>query len=241
MKLTRFAILAAFALVLPVVAHADMGVQYELTITNGSQMPISPAAIYVKNGEDGSIHIGQMPSAAFTQLCQTGDPSGRLNEASAESGTTFTTTVPGPILPGDSRTVTVTVQNPSLQSLHFEAMYGKSKDVCGVGTINSHTLYALAQHITPAYIGKDEVYDAGAFTAPMLPMDANLQKLCMNAADAVSCLRQLTMTNPSPRVHFFTQYLPSLIGFLESRYGASKTQTLLIPDSGAIRFKLEVK
>ena len=50
------------------VAHA--ATQYELSITNGSNMPISPAVIAVQNRASSETLIGQTASTGLVQLCQ---------------------------------------------------------------------------------------------------------------------------------------------------------------------------
>jgi hypothetical protein len=63
-------------------AQAATGTVYQLTVTNGSSMPISPLVAYVKNGQTGKTQVGMAPSAGFIQLCLTGDPALRIQELS---------------------------------------------------------------------------------------------------------------------------------------------------------------
>lgn len=218
--------------------------KYELTITNGSQMPISPAAIYVKNGGESASSIGKNPSVGFIQLCQTGTPTARLSELRSDSTVSFVFQAAGPILPGETRVVEVEVAQPQQQSIHFETMYGKTKDVCGVGTVNSHSLVALKQHVADEIVAKDNAVQTGAFTDPTLPPGMTYldPSVCPNAMNAVSCLRELSSQNTGKaQIRFFSGYFPSLVSALESKYGSADVQTLLLPVSGAIQFKLKLK
>ena len=97
---------------LPLYSHAGGLTHLELTVINGGHMPISPAAIYVKSGASSSADVGLSPSAGFIQLCQTGNPSGRVPELKAEKQITFLTQTTAPILPGESRTIDVAVEYP---------------------------------------------------------------------------------------------------------------------------------
>jgi hypothetical protein len=235
--------IVALGAILTSATYAHAGTKYELTITNGSQMPISPAAIYVKNGGEPFAAIGSAPSAGLIQLCQTGNPVTRVQELKANSNVKFVTETNGPILPGETKTVEVDVANPAAQSIHFETMYGKSKDACGVGTVNSHSLVALKQHATSEVLLKDNAVLTGAFTEPTLPAGMTYleESVCSNAANAIACLRELS--NPvagSAKVRFFSGYLPSLVSALETKFGAADVQTLLFPASGAIQIKLKL-
>lgn len=225
-------------------ANAQMPSKYVLTITNGSQMPLSPATIYVKDGSESATLIGAKPTPGFTQLCQTGNVTTRLNELKANASVKHTTQTMGLILPGESRTVELEVVNPHSQSIQFETMYGKSKDVCGIASINSHSLVALKQHVTTEVLLKDNVVLTGAFTEPALPQGMSYldAAICPTANDAITCLRELSAPNKMKQaVRFFSGYSPSLIMALESKFGSTDTQTLAIPTAGAIQFKLKLK
>lgn len=222
-------------LALVLCAQAQAAVKYELTLTNGSQMPVSPAAVYVIDGQYAAAAVGQMATAGFVQLCQTGSPAGRIPELAGNSAVTFSDQTMGPIMPGESRSIEVEVKDPARQSVHFEAMYGKTKDLCAVGGINGHSLVALQQHATDRFIGKDDVLATGTFTDP-----AATHYSCTMAADAVSCLRELSSPTMGT-IRFFASYLPSVLNLIEQKYGAAETQSLVIPNSGAVRFSLVLK
>ncbi len=217
---------------------------YSLTITNGGVMPISPSVTYVKNGQLPLTQVGQAPAPGFIQLCQTGNNMTRVQEVQMNMDVTAHAETMGLIMPGETRTVEIDVQDPLKQSLQFEAMYGKSKDACAVATFNSHSLYALKQHVTADIFAKDNVVQTGAFTVPALPagrtyLDADV---CAMQADAVSCLRSLSMPMMSgAKVRFFSPYLSSVPMLLEVKYGAAAAQELNLTSSGAVQFDLKMK
>jgi hypothetical protein len=215
--------------------QAQAAVRYELTITNGSQMPVSPAAVYAVNGQKAAAVPGQTATGGFVQLCQTGNPANRVGELSNSKLATYLTQTTGPILPGESKSIEIEITNPSTQSIHFEAMYAKTKDLCAVGSIDGHTLVALQQHAVSEYVSKDDVLATGAFTDPAVG-----HYPCQMSTNAVSCLRELSMPTQA-KIHFFTGYLPSVVNLLESKFGAAETQSLLIPTSGAVQFSLVLK
>jgi hypothetical protein len=237
---------AAFCLAISANAQAEAIAKYELTIANGLQMPISPAAIYVKGGGESAAPVGSIPSTGFIQLCQTGNTMMRLRELKSDASVKFVTETTAPILPGESRSIEIQVMNPQQQSIHFETMYGKTKDVCGVVTLNSHSLVALKHHVTGEIIQKDNTILTGAFIDPVVPVGTTYpdvdDEFCPESMNAVSCLRELSLPKPGQAsVRFFAGYFPSLIGALEMKYGASEVQTLLFPASGAIQAKLKLK
>lgn len=234
----------AAAVVVSVAGQAMAALKYELTLVNGSKMPISPAVIYVKDGQIGNAPVGSEPSLAFTQLCQTGNPEARSQELRSDSAVKFLAQTTGPILPGESKAIEIEVHDPLTQSVHFEAMYGKTKDACAVGTVGSHGLYSLKAHVTSLVQTKDSVVQTGAFTDPSLPAGRTYLDpyVCQGVADAVTCLRGLSMpTKEKCLIRSFTSYLPSLVSLLEMKYGASEVQSLIIPESGAVQVQLGLK
>ncbi len=219
-------------------------VVYELTVTNGLQMPISPAVIYSKVGQSPFAGIPGESSAGFVQFCQSGKADLRAAEVRKNPENRFVMTTMTPILPGESKVIAVEVSDPKKESIHFEAMYGKTKDACGIGSFNSHSLIALNQHVTTSVRAKDDVILTGAFLDPALPAGMTYldPTVCATSADAISCLRELALPNSGRHtIRFFAGYLPSLLTALETKYGASDAQTLLLPTSGAIQFNLKLK
>jgi hypothetical protein len=244
-RTTVMRILVASCLAVSATAHAQAIEKYELTITNGSQMPLSPAVIYVKGDGLSAAPVGSVPSVGFTQLCQTGNRMTRINELKSNASVKFVAETTAPILPGESRSIEVQVMNPRQQSIHFETMYGKTKDVCGVVSLNSHSLVALKHHVSSEIIQNDITVLTGAFMDPVVPPGMeypDVDELCPSAMNAVSCLRELALPNPGrASVRFFSGYLPSLITALEMKFGAADVRTLLFPESGAIQAKLKLK
>ena len=147
----------------------------------------------------------------------------------------------GLVLPGQSAAFEVKVKSPQSQSIHLETMYGKTKDVCGVASVNSHSLVALKQHATYEVIAKDNVLLTGAFL--YLEVDSYLKDdVCADQKDAVSCLRSLAQVNmDAKRIRNFSGYLPSVVSAIESKYGAKETQSLIVPTSGAIQVSVKLK
>ncbi|MCB0361644.1 MAG: hypothetical protein KDD35_02935 [Bdellovibrionales bacterium] len=241
-KLVKTSVLLTTCLALTPFALASTS--YQLTITNGSKMPISPAAIYIVKGNSASAEVGVEASVGYIQLCQTGNPSTRLNELKANPLVQSTIQTAAPILPGKSITVEIEVKSPRYQSIHFEAMYGKTKDICGVGSFNSHSLVALKQHLTSEVIQRDSTLVTGAFSEPDLKggIDYFNSGPCSSAIDALACLREISEPASNKGViRFFSGYLPSLLNALEAKYGSTDVQGLIIPSSGAIQLKLKLK
>jgi hypothetical protein len=221
-------------------AEAFAKTTYILTVTNGSQMPISPAVVYAQNGQNGKTQVGMVPTAGFVELCQTGNTSTRYQELGMDTATTFKTQTVGLLMPGQSQSVEVKVDNPRYQSVQFEAMYGKTKDTCAAFSVNSLSLYALKKHLVSEIVGKDNVLQTGAFLNPAIP--SGTMDVCGSLADAVTCLRGLALPNSNQAlVRFFTPYLSGVQMALENKYGASEVQSLIIPSSGAVEFKLKLK
>ena len=235
--------LATTVSILALSGTARAAARYELTITNGALMPISPAVIYAKVGGESAAGIGTVPTAGFIKLCQTGNNADRAAEIKGDTTLQLLATTTSVILPGESRVVSIDVPNPLEQSVEFEAMYGKSKDACGEISINSHSLVALKQHVTKEIVVKDNAVSTGAFKDSALPAGMTYldPSVCVSAMDAVSCLRELAVATPGQlSIRSFAGYFPSLISALEMKYGADDTRTLLIPTSGAIQIKAKL-
>lgn len=223
-------------------AHA--ATTYQLIVTNGSNMPLSPSAIYVRTGAQSLAPVGATPKPGFTALCQMGDAGARVLEVENDSSVTFATKTNSMIQPGMSAMIEIVVKDPSTQSLHFETMYGKTKDTCGTLNVSSHQLLALKQHATPAYDLRDEAIVSGAFTDPMLPAGESYMdtEVCEDHASATDCLRALAQPSTAiSTIRFAPPYLPSVLNLLEMKYGPQETSALNFPQSGAIRFNLKLK
>lgn len=222
-------------------AHADV---YKVAVTNGGLMPLSPGVIYVTNGQLALSRVGQAPTGGFAEICRSGMTMTRQQELMRDSQVTFSTATSAPILPGETREVEVTVNDPLQQSVHVEFMYGKTKDTCSVASISSHQLYALKQHVTSDVVLRDQAVQSGAFEDPALPMGRNHldTSVCANEKDAVSCLRTLSpMARQTPRIRFFSPYLSSVSMLLENKYGAADVQTLSLSPAGAVQVQVKLK
>ncbi len=212
-------------------AKADMN-GYKLKITNGSAMPVSPGTLYITSNQNSLIKIGAVTTDGFTRLCQTGNPEDRFLEVNKNEKVLWSQKTTGPILPGESIEVTVPATHHG-RAIHFEAMYGKTKDTCAVFHLNASELNGLTQQ--DVFEGRDEVISTGAFLDPALPQNQGVADVCQSAGNAVDCLRMLAPANSGKKIRFFPGYLPTVLAALEKLYGPEQTQALLIPTSGAVR------
>jgi hypothetical protein len=220
-------------------ASAHAGQMFELTLTNTSSMPVSGGVVYIISGQGGASEVGQAPSPGFVTLCQTGNSTTKFNELKANSQVSFVMQTPGPVLPGKSVTVQVPYPAAYSDSLHFEAMYGESKEACASISLPS-TAFEKVDSMGEV-IGKDDVIVAGAATQPAVPLMSSTayQHICDGAAAAVNCLRLLSSAKTGPQIGYFPGYLPSVLSYLEGKYNAVDVQTLLIPTSGAVHYSLK--
>jgi hypothetical protein len=210
---------------------------YALTLTNGSNMPLAAGVVYAIAGQRGTSNIGDAPTPGFVKLCQMGNPTEKFSELKANPNVKWVAETPGPILPGATITVSVNIPNPKGDSLHFEGMYGESKELCASISIGSHDLKWLSygEQIS----NTDHVISAGAASEPALANNLNNANLCVGDKAAIDCLRTLTSTKSSgAQIHSFEGYLPSVINFLESKYGSDDVLTLSVPQGGAINYSL---
>lgn len=240
MKTTALA-LSLFSLA---AAPAFGATKYVLTVTNGGVMPLSPSVVYAKEGQTPAAKIGAAPTRGFVQLCQTGNPSVRAEELKADRSVKYLTGTMGLIMPGETRSVEVDVENPLTQSVHFEAMYGKTKDSCAIASVGSHSLYGLKQHVSTEAISRDQAVQTGAFLDPVLPAGRTYLdgEVCEGKEKAVDCLRDLALANQGPAmVRFVTPYSANLQMLLETKYGASEAQSLVVPSAGAVQLQVKLK
>ena len=215
--------------------------KYQLTVVNGGLMPLSHGVLYASNAGAPLSGAGVKSTPGFIKLCQTGQHLDRLQELKLRSDVTEAVETDGLIFPGEKKTFEIKVQNINKQVIHFEAMYGLTKDACAKITVGPHTLYALAKHVTPADAGKDNVIVTGAFQSPVLPNEDEAD-ICTNSTTAISCLRELALPmNGDPKGRFLPPYSSSLVTFLEKRYGANEVQPLLLSTSGAVQYLLTLK
>lgn len=152
--------------------------------------------------------------------------------------------VPGPTMPGQKRYLNLQVADPKVQSIHFEVMYGMTKDVCGVATINSHTLMALAQRVTQEVVLGDHTILTGAFMDPAIPLGSSYldPDFCENNSTAIDCLRSNSLPNEGAQfIRSFSGYLPSFITAVEMKYGSTSMQQLLFPNTNGLQIKIRLK
>ena len=226
---------AAAVLVLFTGLSANAQHRYKVTIKNGGVMGVSPGAIYVVDGNEPLSAVGKSASAGFTQICQTGNTSLRLEELKANPLVRYSTSTSAPIAPGAETSFEIDLRDR--QSLHFEAMYGRTKDLCAVIDIPAEQLRDLRANFSNVVIGRDKVLASGRFTDPIASADAD--SLCQSSSNAISCLRALSFDASGP-IKFFVGYLPSLLTYLEEKYSAAEVQTLLVPTAGAVEFTVEL-
>lgn len=232
---------ALASIVILTATSASAATSYYITLTNGSAMPISPAVVYVAPPGTGT-RIGSFASNGLAALCETGNAQMRAAELQKQAGVTSVSTTSSPILPGETRTITVAVKDPQTQSIHIETMYGKSKDICGVAQVPSHTLVALEKHVTTSSLDHDFAMSTGRYGSPALDSDYLSTMSCSTSKSAVDCLRELSLPNmPVKKVSIFAGYLPSVLKLIEEKFGAAETQSLLISSSSGISVETKLK
>lgn len=235
---TLFSTVALFSL------SAIAAERYEVTITNGGQMPLSPPLLYVAHEPAAGARIGELASPGFTQICLSGNLTLRQEELRKQSSVKSIVTGAGPVLPGSSQTFIVPVNRPGRESIYLESMYGLSKDTCASAQIGSHSLTALKVRASNQVTVRDNVVVSGAFLSSRLPTDPyNRYDICAQQNQAVACLRELAgpeTDNSRNKVRFASQLLPSVIHFLEEKYGTDQVQNLLIPQAGAAQITAKI-
>lgn len=214
---------------------------YHFKVTNGSSMPISPGVVYTIIGQEGVTEIGQVASEGLIQLCQTGSTALLMEELKANPNVKSVSEVAGPVFPGKSSDVKVEARAPHYESIHYLAMYGKTKDLCASINISNANLIGLEpesyseirHHIMREMNGNDQIISTGAFSQPIVTDSA-----CDSESDAISCVRSLSDRQDGGVIKFFNGYLPGLLSLLESKFGSEETQDLLL-NSGSVFFRLQ--
>ena len=215
---------------------------YTVKITNGSNMPLSPAAIYIRNGANAVSSVGQMATPGFVKLCQMGDAASRVAELRMDRSNTAVVQSAGPIAPGASVSVEISVNDTKTQSLHIETMYGKSKDVCGIATVGSHTLEGLRSHVATGSVSHDRTVVTGAFEDAKFDGGYLTADECKTAKDAISCLREISLPQAMPTsIRAFTGYLASVEMGLEEKFGATEVTGITLPTAGGIQIEVNLK
>ena len=160
----------------------------ELRITNGLQMPISGAVVYVTQNGSPQASIGNYATIQFIELCKTGNNAERAKELQRiMPNNKRIYLIPGPTLSGKSQTINIQIENAKTDNIHYEVMYGKTKDVCGIATVNSHSLVALTQKVTKEVLLSDYPVMTGSFMEPRVPSDISYldPQFCQESKDAI--------------------------------------------------------
>lgn len=231
-----------FILTILISGFANANQKFHLNITNGGAMPISPPIVYTSQETEPKARISGTPTTGFIKICQSGDATDRLAELKADKSVKSVVQIGGgPIFPGESRDLIVEVTGQDVQGIHVESMYGKTKDTCAVASFNRHQLYALTQKVVSETLVQDRVVVTGAFSDPTVDPEYLNENTCESAKNAVECLRELSMSvTSSKKIRYANGYLPSVLKFLEEKFGAADVQTLLIPAAGALRLSLQL-
>lgn len=225
--------LMAFALAATSMAQATT---FKVTITNGSGMGLSPGVLYTTTTPGTDREIGALASEGFKGICNGGNAPARSVELSKDMKTRTNLVTEG-IAPGETKVFMVKVKSPYRETLHFETMYGRSKDICGVFDVSALKLRSAQRDRHLVLNGRDDVVRTGAYAVPKLPLDTG--DICREGS-ATACLRSFSPElTPAGGVAFFRPYLPSVLGFLTERFGADEVDSLLIPTGGAIHFTIQ--
>lgn len=135
----------------PATIPTPVDVSYEVTVTNlTNSQPISPPAVVLHT--QGTLwSIGDVPSVALERIAEQGDPSEFLTlgiiSAGGDSG----------IAPGDSQTISITVQDITDAKLTIAAMLGNTND-----TFSGLSAWDLSQlEVGDSWTTTSPAYDAG--------------------------------------------------------------------------------
>lgn len=213
---------------------------FQLTVVNGSQTSLSAGVIYVSRAGKPLSGVGVPSTKGYIDICKSGNPTVRVQELTNHPDVSAVKRTAGGIAPGTAATFEIEVTDVNQQVIHYETMYGATKDVCGKITLGPPALHALFKNITPAVAGRDDALVTGAYETPLLPTSG---KACAGQADALSCLRSLSLARASttPKGEFFAPYSVGVLAFLEGKYGAAATRPLIFAPNGAIAYRLTLK
>lgn len=203
----------------------------QMTITNGSEMPISPGAVYVTNNQSSVTEIGGSASPGFVTLCTTGNPSNMVGELSTNPSVEWSNTATNVLVyPGQSSTFQIKVSSPQTSSVHFVAMYGMTKDTCAAIDISNAQLSLLTAQTNSQINGIDRAVSTGMYSNAAVVSSSSC-----TSGTVVDCLRSLSTSTPSGTIRFFSPYLSTVTGFLETAFpaarqasGAPITQNLIL-------------
>lgn len=137
----------------PPPAPVPVDVSYDITLTNlTNAQPLSPAAVVLHN-EGNLWQIGESASEALEQMAEGGDNSAlrALSVVMAESSGA------GPIGPGDSETISVTIQDNTDANLSIATMLVNTNDA--FTGLNAYSLSDLA--VGDSWTTVARAYDSG--------------------------------------------------------------------------------
>lgn len=206
--------------------------QSRIVLKNGGPTALSPGVIYVTSTHQPLAEVGARPTAGFVGLCQHGRTAPRIAEINQHENKVMVLPATSAIMPGASLEVTLPMELTANQAVHYESMYVDTKDVCSVVTVTGEQIMAMTAGSQKDFHNEEKVLLSGAFKDPVVTMNTR----CDQAAKSIDCLRMLTAENPAPKIRYFPGYLPSVLHFLESKYGAAGTQPLLLPTQGTLNF-----
>lgn len=137
----------------------EMEATYEITVynlTNGQ--PMTPLGVVVHESGYMPWQLGETVSTGLETLAESGDPSGFLDEADADSAVAMSTSsTNGPFGPGSSEMVSITVDHSASLQLSVASMLANTNDAfTGVGNWD---IGALAVGDSAATM--THVFDAG--------------------------------------------------------------------------------
>lgn len=228
---TLFSLLALPGILSGTSALANSGT-VEISILNNLNMPISPGVISTVP----PAKFGEVASPGLIKLCQTGDPALLIKELKTTYPEQFVLQFgAAPTSPAGNVTVQFEASAVHGKDLYAVAMYGKTKDTCSYATIPADAVAAIAHGHVKVFATTDQALVTGAFQYPSINEEAN--RLCESESTAIGCLRGLSaIKDPVGKVSAFSAYLPSVLRYLEERYGSAEVQSLVFPSSGGVRF-----
>lgn len=212
---------------------------YQLTLTNGGAMPMSPPTVWIAKKRAGVPIIGADSSAGQRKICETGDSSDFKTELSLNQNVIWVHTEAAPILPGEAIKIQVPEINLNAgESLYVDFMYGKTRNVCG--GVFDFDLQALQSNQVNELRGGDGVFTSGAYASPNVTLIAN--SACAVSSNPVACLRSLAapLSGASQyRVLSFVGYSPSVLTAIENIFGPGQSDQLIVPTGGDLSYQLQ--
>jgi len=209
--------------------------QFEITLTNGGAMPASRPIVWIARDRAGVPETGSDSTLGHRNVCESGNSDVLAEELRSNRRVRWVHQEPEPILPGQSITIRIPRVRMDVESVYIDFMYGRSRNVCGgIFDLNLKQANFFGNPI----LGRDTVFQSGGYELA----NSSLNPKCAGAENAVSCLRSMSAVaegDNANQISLFTGYLPSVLNSIENVFGASATQGLQIPTSGAIQYKVK--